>query len=347
MARERGAAGRTAFLAAWLLIPAAAPAAIWPEQFGAFDRTSLKPFSVSDRSIWLEYGLEDAEQAVYGKDGTVWTATAIRLHDSTGAMAAFQWQRPAGAKPARPEAPPADSAAKPAAKASTPQAVESPGVFMIAHGNYLLTFSGRKPSQTELDEFYQVLPRLEQSPLPLLKEYLPTSSRIAGSERYVLGPVALEKFDPGLPASTAAFHLGAEAQIGRFRSARGETTLAIFSYPTPLMARERAVEFQKVQGALVKRTGPLVAVVLSPPDPDEAERLLAQIRYQATVAWSEYVPSSRDNIGTLIVNIFILIGFLLVFGVVAGVAYGGVRTFRRNRSGGEPDALTSLHLGGR
>jgi hypothetical protein len=113
------------------------------------------------------------------------------------------------------------------------------------------------------------------------------------------------------------------------------------------MARERAVEFQKVQGALVKRTGPLVAVVLSPPDPDEAERLLAQIRYQATVAWSEYVPSSRDNIGTLIVNIFILIGFLLVFGVVAGVAYGGVRTFRRNRSGGEPDALTSLHLGGR
>ncbi len=373
----------TLLFAAILLLPSLAGAAIWPERLGDFERASARRFAVADRSIWLEYGFEDAEQVRYEKDGKGWTATAIRLHDSTGAMAAFQWQRPAGAIPSQPNpsAPvplPAQSGAQPAATQpdATPAAtqpsgaqpsgtqpagtrpgpkpyrpellaVETPGAFMLAHGNYLLTFSGRKPEQAELEELYQVLPRLEQSSLPILREYLPSQNRIPGSERYVLGPVALERFQPGIAVSTAAFHMGAEAQIGRFRAAHGEITLGVFSYPTPSMARERAEAFQKVQGAVVKRTGPLIAVILSPPDLDDAERLLAQIRYQASVSWSEYVPSRKDNIGTLIVNIFILIGFLLVFGTVAGVAFGGIRAFRRNRSATDPDALTTLHLGGR
>ncbi len=338
-------------LTAILLLPSLSRAAIWPERFGEFNRTSARQFAVADRSVWLEYGFEDAEQARYEKDGKVWTATAVRLHDSTGAMAAFQWQRPEGSRPSQPipsEPPPAATRpSKPRRPSPGILAVEAAGVFLVAHGNYLLTFSGRKPAQAELDEFYLALPRLEQSPLPLLREYLPSQNRIPGSERYVLGPVALERFQPGLPASAAAFHMGTEAQIGRFRGAKGEITLGIFSYPTPSMARERAAAFQKVAGSVVKRTGPLVAVVASAPDPEDAERLLALIRYQASVSWSEYVPSPRDNIGTLIVNIFILIGFLLVFGVVAGVAFGGVRAFRRNRSGNDPDALTSLRLGGR
>ena len=34
-------------------------------------------------------------------------------------------------------------------------------------------------------------------------------------------------------------------------------------------------------GNIVKRSGPLVAVVLNPPDADAAERLLALVKYQA------------------------------------------------------------------
>ena len=64
---------------------------------------------------------------------------------------------------------------------------------------------------------------------------------------------------------------------------------------------------------MVKRSGPLVAVIVSPPDPDAAERLLGQVRYQAEVTRDEYVPTRRDNIGNLVINVFILIGLLLSF----------------------------------
>ena len=73
---------------------------------------------------------------------------------------------------------------------------------------------------------------------------------------------------------------------------------------------------------MVKRSGPLVAVILAPPDPDAAERLLGQVRYQADVTRDEYVPTRRDNIGNLVINAFILIGILLAFSLVSGLGVG-------------------------
>jgi hypothetical protein len=96
---------------------------------------------------------------------------------------------------------------------------------------------------------------------------------------------------------------------------------------------------------VAKRSGPLVAVVLSPADADFAEQLLGQVRYQAEVTRDEYVPTKRDNIGVLVINAFILIGILLAFAVVSGIAFGGWRAFRRRyRRGEEADSLVTLHL---
>jgi hypothetical protein len=124
--------------------------------------------------------------------------------------------------------------------------------------------------------------------------------------------------------------------------------LAIFSYPTPQIARERLVDFQRISGAMVKRAGPLVAVVISPPNADDAERLLALIRYEPAITLDERVPTARDNIGNLVINAFELIGILLAFCVVAGLSYGGVRTiFRRGAATGEAEPMITLHLGDR
>ena len=120
--------------------------------------------------------------------------------------------------------------------------------------------------------------------------------------------------------------------------------LATFSYPTPNIARERLAEMQKLPGAIAKRTGPLVAVILSPPNADDAERLLSQVKYQASITWSEYVPSRRDNIGNLIINAFILIGVLLAFSTVAGLAFGGFRVLQRRGRAEDPEALTVIDL---
>jgi hypothetical protein len=91
--------------------------------------------------------------------------------------------------------------------------------------------------------------------------------------------------------------------------------MVIFNYPTPQIAMLKEADFRGIPGGnVVKRSGPLVAVVLSPPDPDAAERLLSQVKYQASVTLDQWVPSHKDNIGNLVINAFILIGILLGFG---------------------------------
>jgi hypothetical protein len=109
----------------------------------------------------------------------------------------------------------------------------------------------------------------------------------------------------------------------------------------------REPEFRGIPGGnLVKRSGPLVAMVLAPPDPDAAERLLAKVKYEAVVTLDQWVPSHKDNIGNLVINAFILIGILLGFSIVSGLVFGGWRAFRRRGTrGDEADALTTLHLG--
>ncbi len=305
--------------------------AIWPEKLGPATRVSAKSISVADK-LWAEYVLQEAEQAEYSSDTLKFIALGYRLQDSTAALGAFEWQRPKDSKQS--------SIGK--------LAVETPDGLAVAHGNYLLTFQGYKPTVPQFEALFQTLPKLDQSPLPALRDYLPSDGLIANSERYVTGPVGLADFEPAIPAAAAGFHLGAEAQIATFhpngKQAGGELKLAIFSYPTPNIARDRLAELQKLPGAVAKRSGPLVAVILSPSNANDAEWLLSLVKYQATVSWDQYVPTRRDNIGDLIVNAFTLIGFLLAFATVAGFAFGGFRAFNRRKGRPDPDAMTVLRL---
>jgi hypothetical protein len=313
-----------------LVAVTAALGGIWPDQLGEFKRVSAAPVTVTDRALWDEYGLDQAERAAYEAGAKKFIGTAWRLKDSTGAFAAFQWQRPADGRPSK----------------VAELAVETPKEVVAAYGNYLLRFEGWRPQVTDLAALIDRLPKLEKSPLPTLAGYLPTQGLLPNSERYILGPVSLERFWPGIPPSLAAFHMGAEGQMGRFRWGSSEMDLIIFSYPTPHIARDQLAAFQKLPGATPKRAGPLVALILSPPDPDAAERLLSLVRYKAEVTLSEYVPTRRDNLGDLILNIFILTGILVVFCAVAGLAYGGtlaaIRRWRGGPGGDEP--MIMLHL---
>jgi hypothetical protein len=318
----------TRFLLA-LLIPALAQAAIWPDAIGAYHRTAVSKPVLADGPIWDEYGLRESETATYENGSAKFTATAWRLQDPTGALAAYDWQRPAKSEPAKVGA----------------LAAETADSLLLVHGNYLLSFSGYKPTTLELDPIVESLRNVDTSALPALPGYLPSQGLVPGSERYITGPASLGKFNPGIPPSVAAFHLGAEAQLGVYHGPKGETVLTIFNYPTHQIAMQQAANLVRIFGAEVKRSGPLVAVILSPPDPDAAERLLAQVRYQAEVTRDERVPTLRDNIGNLVVNAFVLTGLLLVFCVVSGLAVGGTRAYLRHfRKGEDPEAMITLHL---
>ena len=312
-----------------LFLPLLAGAAILPDAIGPYQRGAATQPALTDRGIWDEYGLKDFESVMYENGKSKFNATAYHLQDTTGAMAAFDWQRPE----------------KSTASKLAAMAAETPDGLLLVHGNYLFSFAGYKPTQPELDAVIGNLKLVDATSLPSLPQHLPDDNRVANSDRYITGPVALQKFDPAIPPSVAAFHLGAEATYGVFHSPKGETALSVFEYPTPQIAMQRTGEFGKVPGAVVKRSGPLVAVTINPADPDLAERLLSQVRFMASVSMQEHIPTLKDNIGNLVINAFILIGILLIFIVVAGLGVGAWRAWLR-RGDRDPDAgtLISLHL---
>jgi len=316
-----------------ILMPALASAAIFPAQIGTFDQVAPTSLTVPDKPLFDEFGLEAAEQAEYKSETRHFVATAWRFKDSTGAMAFFQAHRPSGANPA------------PVAKL----AVTTSDGRIFAYGNYVFQFTGAVPPAADLEPIYAQLPRLEQSPLPTLIGFLPQAGVIPNSERYILGPVSLERFEPRIPPSIAGFHLGAEGQIAKYKSPKGPLNLAIFYYLTPNMARERLEEFHKIPGAMVKRAGPLVAVIIEPPDLDLAERLLAQVKYEANLTWSTKVPVNEvRGFARTLLNIFVLAGIVLGMCLVAGIAFGGYRILARKMGRRvDPDAMITLGLDGK
>ena len=180
--------------------------------------------------------------------------------------------------------------------------------------------------------------------LPTFISYLPDHT-LPNSEHYIGGPVALSHFFPGIDSSAAGFHLGAEAAVADYQPG---LRLALFSYPTPAIARNREAELAKIPGTVVKRSGPLVAVVLHPLDANATERLLAQIRYQAVVTTGEKPYTPKDNPGNLLLNVFYLIVILMGFCLASGLLFGVFRMiFRRSGASGDGEEILALHLGGR
>jgi hypothetical protein len=306
------------------LISLPASGALWPESFGGFTRVaSAAAAPTTDQALWEECGLVETEQAEFtAARGGKLAATAWRFRDSTGAFAAFHWRKAPNARPSR----------------LGKLAAESGADVWLAFGNYLFQFSGVRPEPADLQALLGGMARLEQSSLPALPANLPAQDMVANSRRHIVGPAALERFAPQIPPALAGFRFGAEAHMARYRAAGGEMVMIVFSYPTPHIAREQESAFQKLAGAMVKRSGPLVAVIASPTDANAAEKLLSRVRYEAELSWNERVSTRRDNVGDLILNIFSLTGILLVFALVSGLAFGGLRAMARRFLGWAPES---------
>jgi hypothetical protein len=136
--------------------------------------------------------------------------------------------------------------------------------------------------------------------------------------------------------------------MANYRTAHGQTMLAIFSYPTPTMARQQAPKFQEVTGAAVKRTGSFVAVVPgSDADRAAAEQLLSEVNYTAAVSINETPPLELkpETAAQMLLAIFNLAGLVLGFCLGSGLLVAGI-LFAARRFGysGADGTLTTLHL---
>jgi hypothetical protein len=314
-----------------LLLASFCSAAILPDTIASWKRGEPSAAPVPEPKVWEEYGLQDAETVAYTDGARKFLVTAWRFNDATGAMAAYEEIRPADARPSQ----------------LMGLSAENSERQIVAAGNYLFLFKGARIKPEELSHVVATVPMYQHSPLPTLPKYLPAGA-LPGSERYIVGPAGLARFLPGVPSSTAAFHFNAEGQLARYGKPGKETTVVVFNYPTMEMARDRYPHFQAIPGAVAKRSGPLVALALGAPTPDEAETLLSQVKYQATVTVPEAPAGPQINAGTLLLNAFLFCLVGLGFCIASGLLVGGLMMIlRRSRGDGEGDNMVSLHLSGR
>ncbi len=129
------------------------------------------------------------------------------------------------------------------------------------------------------------------------------------------------------------------------KPADGHATLILLSYPTPQIAAEHLRRLDAAHQpnppqpagtpALLnigpifdKRTGPMVVVATGAISQGEAQSLLSAVNYEADVTWNENTYSGKkNNLGNLLLNVFLLCAILIAFSAVAGLAFGGIRIF--------------------
>ena len=100
-------------------------------------------------------------------------------------------------------------------------------------------------------------------------------------------------------------------------------------------------------GAIAKRSGPLVGVIVQPADLDAAERVLAGVQYAGHLTLNEKVPVNEGLfLYKLFLNIFVLSGVLIGLSIIVGIGFGGFRIFRRKLGKpGDDDLIQLLRIG--
>jgi hypothetical protein len=213
----------------------------------------------------------------------------------------------------------------------------------------------------------------DTAPLPPIRDYLPESGRVSGTERYALGPVAFRAAAEALDrtafaalADLVGFSSGAEAMFARYRVGTQAAVLLLIDYPTPqlaelhlkhlegavLTARRAGSSLEQVEraGTAIERKGSLLSIVLAPTSVVYAESLRGAVNYETQVTWNEPGATATDPPWvTVLTRIFVGTGVFMVVAVVLGIAFGGVRVLTKIFLPGKvfdrPEQMDILQLG--
>jgi hypothetical protein len=295
---------------------------VLPSQVSA-EATAAEP---ARAAVLREFGFTDFEAATYTRGERRLEVRAARFRDATGAFGAFTFYQ------------------QPQMQSETigDLAVSNGVRVLFYHGNVLVDVRLDRVtgmSAADLRRLAESLPQPAPNAAraPTLLSYLPAEGLERNSSRYVVGPAGLAAVDAPVPAAVVDFSRDPEVALGSYQTRQGSAKLMLIAYPTPQIAAERlravaSYRPPRAEGApdaglafLAKRTGPLVAVVVGDVSPAEAKALLDQVNYDADVTWNERTYSARDNIGNLVIGVFTLIGVLLLFALVIGIFFGGLR----------------------
>jgi hypothetical protein len=323
----------TILLFAWAMVSLAAAKepGLLPPAFNGWvlDQHSLTSGSdpavadPADSAALKEYGFADFETATYTRNGRKMQVKAARFNDASGAFGAFSYY------------------VQPQMKVENlgDRGASNNSRILFYRGNLLVDASLEQVtamSAADLRALAEALPRPRGnlSALPSLPGNLPKQSRLPNTERYILGPVALERLGVPIPAGLVDFSKAPEVEFARYRSSAGEAGLTLIEYPTPQMAKERLQAFQaaSLPGGpfFMKRTGPVVAAINGNISESEAQSLLASVNYDADVTWNE--PAKLNDLHnriTFLYSLALLIIIVVTIALVFGIAFGGFRILAR------------------
>ncbi|HEX3470556.1 MAG TPA: DUF6599 family protein [Silvibacterium sp.] len=313
--------------------------------------TALESADQANADVLKEYGLKDFAIGEYSRGNDRMTVRARRFADATGAYGAFTYYRHPGMHAA------------------------DIGKGAAAGGNEVIFWTGSTlvdaifergtPDQTALKELAAAIPPAVGSEgiPPSLPRYLPAQGLDASSVRYAIGPAAYARTEGVLPPALVDFSRDAEAVTAHYTAHDGKGILTLLEYPTPQIAIERAkaIDTQLKQRAAlesnsaalaVRRSGPLVAVTSGSFSSEEAQALLANVKYDAevTVDHPEGYVSEVKKTARLLLGILYLTGILGGSSILVGLFLGGGRALIR-RLRGKPistlndDDFITLKLG--
>lgn len=295
----------------------------------------------SDRAnILREYGITSGERRAYANGNEAITVTLYRMVDPSAAFGVFTFFRDPGMTSL--------SAGKPIAYAAG-----HGGRTLLVIGDLMMDVdSGERPMDiADLNALAQsVAGKADQRPYPPIVSFLPRDGLVPGSERYVLGPLALAQvFPPGAAnqADWAGFASSAEAIVGRYRlsdklSGRGrpaEGLLLLILYPTQQLAADRYNALGKTfalnaapdqaggkPAVFGTRSSALIALLAGAESRETAASLLDQIHYASEVTWNEPTHDLTDpSISTIVVGAIVDTGGIMLLVLAASLGFGGFR----------------------
>lgn len=306
------------------------PSPILPQAFGGWQvaktvETSKNPAAAdaTNAALLKEYGFTGFEGATYTRDdGRKLTVKAARFQDASGAYGAFTFYK-------MPEM---------LNEKIGDQGSSLNERVLFYKGNILVDAVFQRlsaMSAAELRELADALPRTpgNTASLPGLPIYLPRQSYVKNTVKYVVGPIGLEKTQALLPAQFVDFSKGAEVVLGDYNISGIAARMMLISYPTPQIAAAQLKQIETAQQAhqlgdtqlSMRRTGPILVLATGQISESDAKSLISSVNYDADVTWNEKSPSRRDNAANLIVGVVVLAAIVCGLGLVAGIAFGGVR----------------------
>jgi hypothetical protein len=288
--------------------------------------------SGADSAALNEFGFFGAQRRTYQQGHKTITVEAIRMKDSSAAYGAYTWYRQSGWR--EEFSVPHD--------ARSFQAAVGPSEAVLQRNSYCVRIIGTLPNHKELALAAAVLPSMQDEPQPPLAAYLPAAGLVHSSAKYAYGPQVFEHVVAELPAMSVGFHMGAEAVAGEYHlPGKQPMRLVLVEYPTPQIARNFAKNLETASSAAnlaavrIKRKGPLLMIVPNGVAEADATHLMDQVHYAMDGMWDEKTPNFKEpTFAQMIMSIFELCGILLVFCLVSGVIYGGIRVLTRSKKPG-------------